>query len=313
MPDGNSGGPGGFGQPGERRSRIETVREEIKRILVTVRWMIIYGAAVLVFLFGDLILLGPLVGLLVGYIIVIALGTYASREVFLSDERPLVRLIPLGSLGLALILWSYFGWELVSRLWPPVRLAWPLWVKALLEGFSLIVKFACGWGMWGMWGELVDPGGPTAPRAATPRDKMITPFSKETYAGKVVPEEREELPQVQERVIRVEVPDQQGNERRAFLPDIAGLPGFARAASNGQPFNEGTAKRFRIGRDHWQVIRDQSLARGWLEWRDPNAHRQGLQLTRVGRAVFRHLGGVRSSSVTSFAPAENARTNEVAG
>lgn len=97
-------------------------------------------------------------------------------------------------------------------------------------------------------------------------------------------------PRPTERVIRVEVPERSGaRERRAFLPDVVGLPAFARASLNGQGFTVRTAARFRISRAQFEDMRDQFLERGWARWANPDYPAQGLELSPTGRAVLRYL------------------------
>jgi hypothetical protein len=59
-----------------------------------------------------------------------------------------------------------------------------------------------------------------------------------------------------------------------------------------------------FSRSQFRKVRDEFLKRGWLEWVNPEARAQGLQLTRSGTAVIRYFAQVEKP------PTLKARTRE---
>ncbi len=165
---------------------------------------------------------------------------------------------------------GYWAWAAVAWHWPAL----------LADLWWLVPCFVVG---WRFFVEIVDPSYPT-PRASLPPEEQPEgprmPWHKERW--ECVKEEQ----QAAERVLRVDVPDGHGNETRGFLPDIAGLSGFAKAASNGQGFTFRTAGRFKINREQFKKIRGQFLDRQWATEKDPDAPEQGVDLTSRGQAVL---------------------------
>ena len=60
---------------------------------------------------------------------------------------------------------------------------------------------------------------------------------------------------------------------------------FAQAARDDRLTPEGAS----LSRRKFNAIRDIFMRRGWLEWRNPDHHSQGLQLTVAGRNVVPHI------------------------
>lgn len=60
---------------------------------------------------------------------------------------------------------------------------------------------------------------------------------------------------------------------------------FATDALNGKL----TVHASRLSRRLFERLRDESVARGLLAWRNPEAHHLGIEMTSVGRHVFRRL------------------------
>lgn len=171
--------------------------------------------------------------------------------------------------------------------WAWLNLAWR-WPALLMDLWWLVPCAVVG---WRFFVEIVDPSYPTPRTSIPPEDQPlgpIMPWHRDKWEEEQKPE-----PQIAERVIRVEVPERGGaTERRAFLPDVPEVRQFARMAANGQTFSLRTAERAKVGREDWNDIRDTFLDRGWAVWRDEREKRQGLQLTHVGRAVLRYVGGL---------------------
>ena len=60
---------------------------------------------------------------------------------------------------------------------------------------------------------------------------------------------------------------------------------FARVAVDGKPTSEGAG----LSRTRFVAIREESLRRGLVRWRDPEYHTTGLETTSLGRAAFQSL------------------------
>jgi len=60
---------------------------------------------------------------------------------------------------------------------------------------------------------------------------------------------------------------------------------FATAANGGRP----SAESARLSRARFVAIRDESIKRGLVRWRDTDYHTLGLETTSMGRVVFRRL------------------------
>ena len=60
---------------------------------------------------------------------------------------------------------------------------------------------------------------------------------------------------------------------------------FAQAAVEGKPTSEGA----RLSRAKFNAIREESLRRGLVRWRDPDYHTLGLETSSMGKAVFQRL------------------------
>jgi hypothetical protein len=96
-------------------------------------------------------------------------------------------------------------------------------------------------------------------------------------------------------VFRVEVVQNEG-----ATVQFADLPGtreqmveLCKGLASGASFSEAswTGRGRPFTRSQFQELRDIFLARGWAVWKSGEASSQGVALTRVGRAVVRHLGG----------------------
>jgi len=301
---------GGFGEAGQRQIIHSDAREEIGRVLQTVGWMMAFGCAIVGLLFVDALVWGPLLG--------VALGAVGLVWVFYRKVLPWAywqgvrgaHWTTLGALLVALVAWGMAGYEVLSQAWPPWRLGWPLWALVSWEALSLVIKGALVWGVWGMWCELVDPNGPTAPREAVARDKVILPWDKETRGGQVVePAERGGERVVYLPTILVE---RTGNGRkrsqdRALLRAPAarpeGLYQFCAALASERAFPswEGGmsgpgAQQYGYSEAEFEDWREEAV-RAWLLAARPGRN-QGYELTERGAFQFGRIGerGLREAA-----------------
>lgn len=74
-----------------------------------------------------------------------------------------------------------------------------------------------------------------------------------------------------------------------------------------QSFSEDsfTGRRRAFSRSQFRQLRDTFISRGWLTWKDAEAHSQGLEVTHAGRAVLKYFSEVNVSP----ALLEEARRN----
>lgn len=274
---------GMFGQPGQR----EYVEGGTGRILTTVKWMSLWGLGILFLLFVDALILGPWAGWLIGLLIIL----YMSKPIclWMIAQGFYARLVACSIMVSILLFYAIVGYPAFEREWPPYHpLPIPLWMDIGILAISLVLKAFLGWGIWGMWAELIDPGGPTAPRVAVPRDTLILPWGKykETYGGARLPPRNGEqtvLPPLYRRIQLVLVDE--GNHVMEFA-DIEDSPRtikLAKAIRAGDSFSERTAGECGFSRGEWKKeIRDPFLNRGWADWEDEEHHEQGVRLTTQG-------------------------------
>ena len=162
-----------------------------------------------------------------------------------------------------------------------VRDNWPY----LTVPFVLWAFVPSGFGVWRFIAEIADPTYPT-PRVPTPeiqRDGPRWPWLGEPlYADDAEPAPPQR---------RVEIVLKSNNGRTiqyADLPDLRGLPTFASLVLGGRSFSVRTAQGCGLTRAQFDQMRDTMLAKGWAEWKGGDK-RQGIEVTRQGKAVLRHL------------------------
>ena len=158
---------------------------------------------------------------------------------------------------------------------------WP-WLFAPFIFWAFVPS---SFGIWRFIAEITDPTYPT-PRVPTPevqRDGPRWPWLGEPlYAD-------DDEPAPPQR--RVEVVLKSNNGRTiqyADLPDLRGLPTFASLVLGGRSFSVRTAQGCGLTRAQFDQMRDTMLAKGWAEWKGGDK-RQGIEVTRQGKAVLRHL------------------------
>lgn len=279
----------GLGQPGQRVVRHETAESDLYRVLKTVFWLSVLLVAFVLLTFGNALLVGPLTVFWLGEGVILIVFAWRLRCALVDrDQRRQAILVAL--FVLVLVAWAFIGYEWLEGEWPPLRVTWPQWVKVPLLTISVCLQFAIGWGAWRLWTEIIDPTGPTSPRIAIPRDKLVTPWGLETYGGSILPLQPTPQPQPKPRVLEVTLSERGGRTQGiAHVPDLPGLPALARhLAGGGAPSERMANKHGRYSRRQWIETRDLCLARGWMAWKN-GEKRTGLYCTRQGLAVMRHV------------------------
>ena len=165
--------------------------------------------------------------------------------------------------------------------WRWVRAEWP-WLGA---PYVLWAIYPLWLGIYKMTGMVSDSSWP-APREAIPADQAMP---KPAWPWNRDWEDEDDEPAPPQRTVHVILDSNGGRTRQyADLPDVPGLPGFARATANGRAFTVRTAQAFDISRGDFETIRDTFLDRGWARWKGGDK-RQGIEVLVAGRSVLRHL------------------------
>jgi hypothetical protein len=314
MSNGRGFGPG-FGSPGQRDIRYSRWADEKKRILDTIKWMIVFALGILVSLFADAVILGPWIGWMVILIVVcVPLIMYAVYPLLKASRSPYATLaIGLPFAGI-LVAWALIGYPWVESLWPPfykdVQAFLPIWASCLILIALLFLKVVFSWGIWGMFSELVDPNGPTAPRQATARETTIYPWHPDTYGGKVVPEIESPIA-LPQPVSRVQVTSADGRHmQEVLIPNTPQWKSFAAVVvakhdANIPPdklgFTEYEARRHGIKLvpkldsngvvlfPGFRTVRDHFITLSWAHWKNTDAHNQGIILHEQAIAALRAI------------------------
>lgn len=281
---------GGLGQPGQRVIRHESAESDLYRVLKTTGWLAVCLVFFVVLTFAEILILGPFAIFGLGVLaIMLAFGLALRQAIKRRKRQDRSREQAIAAFFvLALVAWGASGYDWLLDVWPPYRVDWPAWAKLAALAIFGCVQFALVWGSWRLWAELVDPTGPTAPRAAVARDRLITPWTRETHGGAILPEPEPEP--VYSRVVEIVVRDRSGRKRKlGQLADHPGLPQLAKAIAGGQAPTERMAHDYGYSRRQWVDFRDIGLSREWLAWRN-GQRQQGLYATDDGQAVYRELG-----------------------
>jgi len=192
------------------------------------------------------------------------------------------QVINMGVTVCVLVAWGVLGVGWVQENWIPVTLRWPVWIETIIEILSWIGKAWILTAMWRLWWEIVDPNGPTAPRAAVVRDKGIPPWDRETFGGT-----REQEPEPQPQLARVWKIDgtlhdanghkyyttfetQHAYEWHQFAKDLI------RQRDKGKKprFSYRGAGRWKVPAEEFEAVTDEWLRRGYAR-KTPSANNNG--------------------------------------
>jgi hypothetical protein len=233
-----------------------------------------------------------------GLLVLVALGVLVSREVpgnviavfavvsvvgvFLGGAR-----CAAGELSIPWQAWAALGlcWVVACLLWSVIK---PL---QFLDYRELA--------------EVADPNGPTPPRLAVNRHTPYWPGMEEPSEDDVAQFTREEMEEAlrealekepQKVVVEVVQPRDRGSGSIALANELDVTPtelqALAQGLLDGRPFSEGEwcdGDGALFKHDRFRRLQETVMDAGWAIWRNPEAHAQGIEFTRVGRAVLEHL------------------------
>jgi hypothetical protein len=277
------------------------MREEIQRVLFIAGAQCFFGATILLLVYFDIVLIGPILG-----VIIISLTAYPLILLIKRMDNWLTQLGAYILLAVLVALWAQFGYQICSSFWPsPILINLHIFARILTLTLSLGIKAIFIWCLYILWIELTDPNWPS-PRQAVLRDGPFVPgFTHETYGGQLLPE-TSTFPSLPTRTITVQLnKDDNGKhtESVAHIPDQDNWREFAWAvAHHGKGFTEATARAYNVPltdiRDGagqlitigMRTLREQFLRRGWLEWKNPEVHERGVRVTEKGQAVLEAIG-----------------------
>jgi len=156
-------------------------------------------------------------------------------------------------------------------------------------------------GMYRYSVEIVDPSGPVPPRTAIAWPGPVLPWQVNRIFKALNPPKGSESEVKTER-LQVEVVER-GNGNMRAMDTVTLLTGpdaiirgrmLAKWILTGAQISErGLAGKGRplSGREEYQAFIDEMLGRGLAAWRNPSEHRQGIELTAVGRRVLEVIVG----------------------
>lgn len=303
---------GGLGQPGQRVSRYESLREELKRILNTTGGMLLFSIVILLSVINILAILGPWFGWGIGVCAIVCAFVFLRAWMHRTAELDIwfeIGFVVL--LVLILALWGMRGYEWVESWWlPPCHLGF--WWELILVCFHLAAIYILAFGTWGFWAELVDPNGPTAPRAATHRETLIKPWDTETYGGRYFedPEEGPSLPAIETIALDVTEDGETGRKNHTFVPSLpahAAFRQFCKHVVQGHvTFTEENARAYDVALDDvkdqggnvlmWGMRTFRAFAlhpsRKWIVWKNPRVHARGLILSDKFIKILAAIAGI---------------------
>ena len=198
---------------------------------------------------------------------------------------------------LALLTTGFFRWVLT------------VWAIGFIVCWALI---PAAFGVVRFGSEIIDPNGPTAPRTAIGWPGTIWPWQAGHIFKAMNPPEVEQVPaQLQMRTqVDVGYRTPNGYNRRdivSFSVEPETMQVVARRILSGGTFSErGMAGEGRplSGRDEFNAVRDEFIARGLACWKNEEHRNQGIEFTQVGLQVLRHLA--RDGTEFSPYPAEKS-------
>ena len=182
-----------------------------------------------------------------------------------------------------------YSWLLV--VWSIVGIIWIAVLPYLLGTYA----YATG---------VVDPNGPTAPRAQSDFPGPILPwtFWKIWRLSKGLEEPEEPAEPATERFeveIRQRRALENGTTRVTAATLLSGPNAIARARNVAQRLANGTAlseasltgRGKPLRQSEWEAFRRNLISHRLAEWIDPDAHTQGTQLTALGLETMRAIAG----------------------
>ena len=201
------------------------------------------------------------------------------------------------TLTLALLTTGFFRWVATA------------WAIGLVVCWAMI-PFAFGVIRFGS--EIIDPNSPTAPRTAIGWPGTIWPWQSGQIFKAMNPPEVEQVPaQLQMRTqVDVGYRTENGYNRRdivSFPVEPETMQVVARRILAGGTFSERAMAgegRPLSGRDQFNTVRDELIARGLAYWKNEEHRNQGIEFNKVGLQVLRHLA--RDGTEFSPYPAEKS-------
>jgi hypothetical protein len=312
---------GGFGSPGERITRRDTAQESFTRISQSIWFCTKFSIILALIILLDMLVIGWAWGsMLGGEAIILILLNIALGHVRKSRDYAKQALV-MGIFVFLIALWPFVADRWVPTWWPLAtlphkpyptdpwvrRASWwvvasianifriiPGWAKVLYYIPSTIAKGVLGFGVWAAWVEMVDPGGPTAPRKAMSQEGVWYPWYRSSYnTVRLQPD----IPQPVAHVVSVQYVDKDAGRMRwnEDIPYEREWIEYCAAMGRGDPFSEPEAAKYGITGAAFTKVRDLLMEEGklnppWVLWKDEKNHRQGLEVTEEGRQVFEGIG-----------------------
>jgi len=279
----------GLGQPGQRVVKYEGEGSDLWQVLRTVKWGVVLSVSLLLLFILDTVILGPMGGFYVGLLAILFAFAVLQKTAIVRKQPYRQQIVNFVVFIGALVMWATWGIEWLEENWIPYVVYWPVWIEAPIEVVSWLLKIWLLTGCWRLWWEIVDPNGPTAPRAAVVRDKSIAPWDRETFGQVQV---RQEPPA--DRVPLVDVRVSYPNGRQKIAPEaipytVAWWEYVGLVLRRKASFSEADAKKYcSIGTNEFRQVRDAFMdaERDWAFWIDERHHQQGIGFTDAGWAAL---------------------------
>jgi len=206
----------------------------------------------------------------------------------------------IGSIGLTLAL--TVGVPLARELWHWLLAHPEGMVQVWAIGFLLaVVIYPMVIGVYRYSVEIMDPSGPVAPRAAIAWPGPVLPWHVGRIFAALNPPKGPD-PEMKTERLQIEMVQREGDNVRAMdtITLLSGPDAIVRGRmvakwilAGAQISERGLAGKGRplSGREEYQAFIDEMLDRGLAAWRNPGEHRQGIELTSVGRRVLEVIVG----------------------
>jgi hypothetical protein len=179
---------------------------------------------------------------------------------------------------------------------------WLVLLEMWSIGFLLVVViYPLFVGTYRYTGEIVDPGGPTSPRTAIAWPGVIWPWQVGKIFKSLNPQGAEPPARTERSQVELTWRTEDGNVRAKAIGTLLEGPDAIRRSKQLAKWILGGASiserslagkgRPLTGREEYQAFVEEMMGRGLAVWKDPSAHRQGIELTVVGRKVLASLAG----------------------